>query len=164
MTLTIDAPADDTGRIYAYQVRIEACYDLLAAGGEYFGTPAYLDSARFPWWQHIVYHKGNAPIASSVAKLLASSNVVASNIDGIQLWIVAKAHGYNMGFSFTVHCCEPAKALAFQVFNLRGGKDAHLISFHATLLVRINHHYLPHLTAGFSNKNKPGVKSISSYG
>src|SRR5260370_7875666 len=82
MTLTIDAPADDTGRIYAYQVRIKACYDLLAAGGEYFGTPAYLDSARFPWWQHIVYHKGNAPVAISFPKLLPLTNFVPPNING----------------------------------------------------------------------------------
>jgi hypothetical protein len=163
MTLTIDAPADDTGRIHSYQFWSEACYDLLAAGGEYFGTPAYLDSSRFPRGQYIVYHKGNAPVASSVTKLLALSDVVASNIDGIQLWIVAKAHRYDMGLALTIDRCEPSKALALQIFNLCRSKDAHLISFHATSLVRINHHYLPHLVAGFPNENKPGVKSISSY-
>src|SRR5207245_10855164 len=88
-------------------------------------STAYFNHTRFPGRQHIIYHKGHAPIAYRVTILLRRHNVMSTDIDAILLRIIAKAHGHNMGFALLADGRQPAKALTLEIRNFFWSKFAH---------------------------------------
>src|SRR5438045_205166 len=95
-SIRINTPADNTRRINENQIRIKIRIHLLTAGIMSCRNPAYLYPPWPPGRQHIVNHKGGSPAASHVAKLLALSDTMTTDIDRVQLRVVTKAHRHNM--------------------------------------------------------------------
>src|SRR5690349_951576 len=89
-SIGVEAPGNDTPGKDADQLRIEIRMDGLAPLEQHLGASAYLDPTWLPRRQHVVHHKCRASGAPGVAELLALADVVATNIDGVQVGVVPK--------------------------------------------------------------------------
>jgi len=125
--VAINTPTNDTDRIHSYDLWGEAWDDFLTTSGKYLGTSTYFDASRLPRGSHIIYHEGNLALASSITILPGWSNIATTDIDGIQLSIVAKTDWYDVRFPFAIHSRQPTYTLAFDVLDLSWGKMTHLM-------------------------------------
>jgi hypothetical protein len=71
----------------------------------------YLHAARLPWGLHIVYQKRRQAIAGNIAKLLRIRHVISTDINGIELRIIAKADRRNLWLTTLVHGCQSSQPL-----------------------------------------------------
>ncbi len=90
--------------------------------------PPYLEAPRLPRGQHIVYQQRRQAIAGNIAKLLRIRHVISTDINGIELRIIAKADRRNLWLTPLVHGCQSSKPLRPQVCQFCFGKLTHSIT------------------------------------
>ena len=79
----VEAPTDDATRVKTDQLGVEVRVDLLSTLGEDLRPPAHLDPADLLGRQHVVHHERRPTGMSSVAKLLALTEVMTADVDGV---------------------------------------------------------------------------------
>ncbi len=90
--------------------------------------PTYLEAPRLSRGQHIVYQQRRQAIAGNIAKLLRIRHVISTDINGIELRIIAKADRRNLWLTPLVHGCQSSKPLRPQVCQFCFGKLTHSIT------------------------------------
>ena len=113
------------GWIDTNDLRGEVFHNLLPTLWEGLHAPSHLDAAWFPGRQDIIHDEGHAPMLYRLAILLGGNDVMSTDVNRIQLWIVAKAHRDNMWVTRLINGSQPAEALALKILDLRWSEITH---------------------------------------
>src|ERR1017187_2091867 len=126
--VSFDSPGNDVCGIDTDNLRCKTLHDLLTSDRYNFCSPAYLYSAWLPRWEYVIHDKRSTTVPCGIAVLFRVGDVQPTNINRVQFGVMTETDWNNMRITRCVDGCQPAEALALQVFNLFCCKVAHLFS------------------------------------
>src|SRR5262245_7694170 len=125
----VEAPGDDARRLEADELGVASLAERLAALVQRLRASAHLDAAHQSRLRlHIVHDESDEPVAPNIAQLLAAPHSEPTDVDRVEVGVIAVRDRDDVRFTGGVHRRQPPEALTLQVRDFRRGKYAHAAS------------------------------------
>src|SRR5262245_55260588 len=105
--------------------RISRTVECLAARSQCFCHPTNFKEARFPGWEYIVDDEGYMGVLEDIAILFGLTHRAPTDVDRVQVGIVAKTHRRVLGMALGVDCRQSPQSLIRQELEFLGCEVAH---------------------------------------